>query len=125
MPKGLKYFNRIDLREARLVTRPKNQGGCGSCWAFAVGAVLENAALYDIVHGLTETKPFWNFTDKTLNLSEQFVLSNTWGLNYYCTGGNAEAAINGMACVWKSVELEKDYPYNIRKYEAAWKAHEP
>lgn len=84
-------------------------------------AVLENAVLNDITLGLTKIKPFWNFNDKTLNLSDQFALSNIWGLSAYCSGGNAQSGINGIACAWKSIELEKNFPYDISKYEPYWK----
>lgn len=38
-------FESIDLREAGLSTVAKYQGNCGSCWAFATAALLENLVL--------------------------------------------------------------------------------
>lgn len=61
-----------DWRDLDGVTPVKNQGSCGSCWAFGTVAVLESAV--KIQCGITE------------NLSEQFLVScNTsgWG----CGGG--------------------------------------
>ena len=54
IPKTLGSFpSRYDLRETPYLTKPKNQGQCGSCWTFAVAGSLEsrllkiNKALYN------------------------------------------------------------------------------
>ena len=62
---------KVDLREEGLVSPVQNQGGCGSCWAFAGTAVMES-------HMLAQ--------GKTFNLSEQELVScdsNSSG----CSGG--------------------------------------
>jgi C1A family cysteine protease len=54
-------------------TSVKNQGNCGSCWAFSMTAEVESTAK--------------RLTGTTYNLSEQYVLnctSSSWG----CNGGN-------------------------------------
>ncbi len=63
---------RFDWRELGAVTPVKNQGGCGSCWAFAATGQLEShIRIYDGV---------------TLDLSEQHVIDcNDNG--YDCDGG--------------------------------------
>lgn len=56
-----------------LYTPPKNQGNCGSCWAFAMTSEAETTAL--------------RLTGTTYDFAEQYVLnctSPTWG----CNGGN-------------------------------------
>lgn len=30
-----------------------------------------------------------------------------------------------MVCAWQSVELERDYPYDLHKYQARWEAKDP
>jgi hypothetical protein len=61
-----------DWRENAGVTPVKNQGGCGSCWAFAGTAAFESVIRIVTTH--------------TLDLSEQQVLvCNTQG--YSCNGG--------------------------------------
>jgi len=63
---------RLDWRELGAVSAVKNQGGCGSCWAFATIAAMESQAM--IVQG-------WE-----PDLSEQQLVScNTRG--YSCGGG--------------------------------------
>jgi C1A family cysteine protease len=61
-----------DWRTKGIVTPVKNQGGCGSCWAFSSVAIMESAIL--------------KAGGPTTNLSEQFLVScNTKGFS--CAGG--------------------------------------
>lgn len=76
----------IDLWEAGLITPAKNQGECGSCYAFSAIAVLENAILRDF-DWYYANKTFWAKNQSTLNLSEQFLISNDFA-NSYCDGGS-------------------------------------
>ena len=68
--------SKYDAREEGLVTSPKNQGNCGSCWAHASVGAMESHMLKQYRFGPT-------------NLSEQQLIS-CWE-NYYnqgCDGGN-------------------------------------
>jgi len=66
-----------DARDAGIVTPAKNQGSCGSCWAFASVGALESHILKKYAGG-----PY--------DLSEQQLLDcNTMG--YDCTGGSSNA----------------------------------
>jgi C1A family cysteine protease len=78
------------------VTNVKDQGSCGSCWAFAVTGALESA--YLIKQGRTE------------QLAEQDLVdcSGEYG-NMGCNGGSISAAYNYILS--KGIAIERDYPY--------------
>jgi cathepsin L len=62
----------FDWRKKSKVTPVKNQGGCGSCWAFAVIGALESSYLIR--------------NTSTTDESEQFILANSGAGS--CGGGN-------------------------------------
>ena len=79
------------------ITNVKNQGTCGSCWAFAAIAQLE--ADHAIRNGKVEV------------LSAQQITSCTYEASRSgCNGGRAEQAIP-MAIKMGGVQYAKDYPY--------------
>lgn len=73
----------LDWRARNIVTPVKNQGGCGSCWAFATSAFFESE--------LVRTRP--TQFNKTVNLSEQFLL-NCDTSSAGCNGGSCVSAAN-------------------------------
>lgn len=91
----------LDYREDNKVTRVKNQGRCGSCWAFsAVGALESKNAIR---------------TGELKEFSEQKLVDCS-GSNHGCNGGLMHEAYNDL--IWNhSLPLEKDYPYiGYRRY---------
>lgn len=78
----------------------KNQGACGSCWAFASTAALESALA--IFKG-----------EKNLDLSEQELVdcSGRYG-NNGCGGGLMHYAYDYI--LDKGINCNKDYPYHAR-----------
>lgn len=87
------YPTKLDLRELGQVSKIKNQGSCGSCWAFAITKSLESARMKA---GLPE-----------LDLGEQEMVScdrNAYG----CGGGFMDDA---DYVVKRGLSAESDYRY--------------
>lgn len=78
------------------MTEIRNQGSCGSCWAFSAVAALESAILIK--------------NSTTLNLSEQELVdcSGSYG-NGGCGGGWMNKAFNYIKAV--GISTEAAYPY--------------
>ena len=97
-PKGQAILGapaQYDLRTLGRVSPVKNQGACGSCWAFATYGSLESIAFP------TEQ---WDFSEQNLK--------NLAGFDYgTCSGGDAPMAIAYMAR-WGGPVREADDPYN-------------
>ncbi len=86
---------KLDLREEGLITGVKNQGSCGSCWAFAGAAVMESAVLKS--------------SNGTFDLSEQELVSCDRSASG-CGGG--WQPFNYM--VKNGIGLEESFPYQAR-----------
>merc|ERR1712107_921060 len=85
----------VDWRAMGAVTPIKDQGQCGSCWAFSTVAGLEGA---------------WQIsTGSLVSMSEQqFVDCST--LNHGCMGGSMDLGL--MFAQMTAVATEASYPYN-------------
>jgi cathepsin L len=88
----------VDWRQKGVVNPVRDQGQCGSCWAFATTANAES--VWAISSG------------KLLDLSEEFLVDCASGAGYYnmgCNGGQPDSAfkymINNGQCT------EASYPY--------------
>ena len=90
-----------DFRTTGIVGAVKNQGQCGSCWAFSTTAVIESA------HKVKYP------ASTILNLSEQELVSCD-RRNSGCNGG---WMTNAFRYVMKNAGLhsEANYPYTARK----------
>jgi len=90
----------VDWREKKIVTPVKDQGGCGSCWAFAAVETIESTLI--------------QATGKTTLLSSQNMVSCTpnpqhCGGTGGCAGATSELGYQYV--VDKGIASEKDYPY--------------
>jgi len=108
----------VDWRNKGAVSEIKDQGDCGSCWAFSTSGCLEG--LYAIKN------------TKMKDLSEQNLLDCSWGHPYDnegCDGGDMRTALQYVIDN-QGIESESDYPYvdyngggkHSCKYSAAKKA---
>lgn len=94
--KQLNIPSSIDWRAKGLVTDVKDQGGCGSCWAFSAVGVIEGQ------HA--------NNTGKLVSLSEQNLVDCSGDYdNEGCNGGWPEAAMRYV--VKNGIDTESKYPY--------------
>jgi cathepsin L len=92
--------NDIDWRSQGKVGPVRDQGQCGSCWAFAAIGTIE---------------PSWAIkTGNLIDMSEQELVdcSSSAG-NMGCNGGNAAWAYDWLKT--KKTMTESDYPYVARK----------
>lgn len=86
------------------VSQVKDQGKCGSCWAFSAVATLESK--WAIVNGLK---------DNVLEFSEQQLVDCTKNSKYRCYGCRGGWPNNALEYVFdEGLETEDEYPYHAR-----------
>jgi cathepsin L len=92
----------FDWRSLDKVTPVRDQGACGSCWAFAAVSAFESSALF---HNNLTYQQVQNFADG----SEQQVLNCSKPGSYGCGGGWYHSAFELMTK--EGLALEQSIPY--------------
>merc|ERR1712198_193468 len=90
----------IDWREKGAVTPVKNQGQCGSCWAFSTTGTIEGA--------------YFLKTGNLVSVSEQNLVDCSTK-NYGCNGGNPYMALL-FTIQQGGIDTEESYPYQARQH---------
>jgi len=90
----------IDWREKNVITAVKNQGNCGSCWAFSATGSIEVAVAIE--------------TGNLISLSEQQMMDCSRGLgDASCEGGLMDNAFRYVKDN-HGVDTEANYPYEMK-----------
>jgi len=90
----------VDWRKSKVVSDVKDQGQCGSCWAFSSTGAIEGA------HALAKKS--------LVSLSEQNLIDCTWDDPYDntgCDGGDMREAMNYVIAN-KGIDTEDSYSYD-------------
>lgn len=110
----------IDLAEYGLVTETKDMGDCTCPWAFVVIQMEENAILRDLRQNRNNDIliPQWVIDASNsvggLNLSEQYLLENTFGNQNFCKGGHPITAAQYVCDRFINAETEVNFPYQAK-----------
>ncbi|KAK4876096.1 hypothetical protein RN001_012518 [Aquatica leii] len=99
VPENIKLDSRVDWRSKGAVTPVKDQGECGSCWAFSTTGAIEGQ----------------NFLQngKLISLSEQNLVDCSTA-NSGCDGGSPILAYQ-YVIKNKGIDTEESYPYQAQK----------
>jgi C1A family cysteine protease len=87
----------LDWRQQEVVTPIKDQGSCGSCWAFATVETVESRVALDHGHGIPPP----------ILAPQQLVDCSTE--NYGCSGGSIDSAMQYLST--NGVVQETEYSY--------------
>lgn len=94
------FNGEIDWRNKGIVTDIRNQGQCGSCWAFAATAAHESYQIQN--HGAANT----------INFSEQQLVDCATSPPYNNNGCNGGLALRALQYIRDNGQTtEADYPY--------------
>ncbi|UJR12299.1 hypothetical protein I4U23_016476 [Adineta vaga] len=94
-PENFVLPNEVDWRTKGYVTYVKDQGQCGSCWAFSTTGALEGQHFAK--------------TSQLIPLSEQNLVDCSL-LNFGCNGGNQDLAYDYIK-MHHGISSEESYPY--------------